>query len=189
MMPRNFAPLPIQHRPRSAARGVSLIEMLAVMSASAVIVAAAVAMLVTIGRADRGVDNRVGQQHALARLAAQLRSDLHAATAAAWDESQSTLRLTNLDGRVITYVAGEEMWVRRQQLAAENTENQTDGELAGAFPMPAGVNTSVEPAQTAAGQLVRLNWTIPAAATSRDAPPTSVELAALVGHDERLLHE
>jgi type II secretory pathway component PulJ len=179
-----FTPLK-RCRPRCDRRGVSLVEMLAVMSANAVIIGAAVALLVTIGRADRGYDRRLNQQRVLSQLTTQLRTDLHAATQATWDESKSTLRLDHADGIAITYAAENERWVRRTLAANNNSE----GELAGAFPTPAGLRTSIEPKQAGAGQLVRVNWMLPAPAASRDAPPSSVELTAIVGQDERLLHE
>jgi hypothetical protein len=175
---------PLHARP--ASRGVSLVEMLAVMSASTVVIGAAVVMLATIGRADRVYDKRLNQQHAVTQLAERLRVDIYAAEKVTWDEPKSTLRLTAADGSVLAYAAEGERWARRKLASGEG---KAEGELSGAYSLPASIVVKVEPAEAAPGDRVRIEWTLPAAEASRGAPSTIVELIAVVGRDERLLHE
>ena len=170
---------------RQASRGVSLVEMLAVMSASTVVIGAAIVVLATMGRADRIYDKRLNQQHAVAQLAERLRVDIYAAEQVTWDEPKTRLRLTAADGSVLAYVAEEERWVRRALAPGE----QGEGDLSGAYALPAGLLAKIEPAETASGERVRIEWTLPFEGASRGAPSTTVELIAIVGRDERLLHE
>lgn len=171
---------------RSASRGVSLIELLAVMSVNAVLIGAAVVLLVAIGRADRGYDKRLSQQHAVAQLNERLRADIHAADQMTWDEPKKTLRLTAADGSVLEYVAEKERWVRR----AFSPKDESEGELTGAYPVPAGLQTKLEPMEATPGQRVRIEWTLPAGEVAAATGPSSItEMIAVVGRDERLLHE
>ena len=123
-------------RARQASRGVSLVEMLAVMSASTVVIGAAVVMLATIGRADRVYDKRLNQQHAVTQLAERLRADIHAAEQVTWDEPKAILRLTAADGSVLAYAAEGERWVRRMLASGEE---KAEGELSGAYALPASL--------------------------------------------------
>ncbi|MBA3480387.1 MAG: hypothetical protein H0T51_01100 [Pirellulales bacterium] len=184
-MPKQFNEPSGWHRARQAPRGVSLVEMVAVMSASTVVIGAAIVMLATIGRADRVYDRRLNQQHAVTQLADRLRTDIHAAKQATWDESKATLHLIADVDSVLAYVAEEERWVRRKFASGE----QGDGELSGAYALPAGLLVKIEPAEAAPGERLRIEWTLPAAEASRGAPPMTVEVIAIVGRDERLLHE
>jgi hypothetical protein len=171
---------------REALRGVSLVEMLAVISASSAVIGVAIVMLATIGRADRVYDKRLNQQHANNQLADRLRVDIHAAEKVGWDEPKATLRLTAADGSVLTYAAEEGRWIRRKLASGEE---EAEGELAGAYALPASVVVKVEPVEAAPGDRVRIEWTLPASEASRGAPTTTVELIAVVGRDDRLLHE
>lgn len=176
----------IRRRARRASRGLSLVEMLAVISASTVVIGAAIVVLATIGRADRVYDKRLNHQRAITQLAERLRTDIHAAEKVTWDGSKTTLRLIAADDSVLAYAAEEERWVRRKLASGA----QGDGELSGAYALPAGLLANIEPAEALSGDRVRIEWTIPAAeGASRGAPSMTVELIAVVGRDERLLHE
>jgi hypothetical protein len=184
-MPKQFIQRSGRHRARQASRGVSLVEMLAVMSACTVVISAAIVMLATIGRADRVYDKRLNQQHAVAQLAERLRVDIRAAEKVTWDEPKATLRLAAADGSLVSYLAEEERWVRRALASGKEGE----GELSGVYSLPGDPLAEIEPAETASGERVRIEWTLPFEGASRGAPTTTVELIAVVGRDERLLHE
>jgi hypothetical protein len=174
----------------AARRGLTLIEMVAVMGANVVLMAAAIAALMAMSRADRNFDGRLAEIRALAPLADRLREDVHAAARVRWNDAEQTLYLNAAAGGPwIAYRGEVDRWERR---VADVEDGAADGELSSVYRLPEGhkVNVAVEPAEAATGELVRLRWHIDPEEERPDRElPSAIEMVVTVGRDERLLHE
>ena len=84
---------------REVRRGMSLIEIVAVMAANFAFVAAAVSLLLAHIRADRELTERLNRRLELAPIIASLRDDLRAANRATFDDQ--TLALEISEGETI----------------------------------------------------------------------------------------
>src|SRR5215213_9878971 len=78
-------------------RGMSLIEVLAVTGANAVLMATAIGAFMSISRADRTFARRFDESQALAPLVERLRDDIHAAHRVRWDKAKRILNLDTAD--------------------------------------------------------------------------------------------
>jgi|GEM_PF-1828465 len=123
----------MMHRQR---RGISLLEILIVISLVSLILSLSSTMLIASFRAHERAVAREDLQRSLGRLALRLRTDAHAAMSADTvpDDAQNGLRLTMVDGRTISYEAGDGEIVRT--VRREDTVEHRD-----AFPLP-GFSTS-----------------------------------------------
>jgi hypothetical protein len=177
--------------PRSAwrRRGVSLIEVTAVIGANAALTAAAISALVAIRRVDRDLSARLVERQVVAQLAGQLRRDIRAATNLSWDGAARELTLTRAGDRALRYTPSDGGWQRRQLADGEPKEPGEAGALAGAFQTPGGVGMAVSPAAATAGEVVHITLRV----FNEDpeglaAPPRAHELIVTVGRDTRLLN-
>lgn len=162
-------------------RAMSLLETVVVMGANAVLVAAALSLLMTYIRADRQLAARDDRGLQLAPMMKQVRNDLRGAQAARWNDQILTLQM--LAGDEVSYREREGTWQRLR--SAENAA----AELAGAYRLPIGSQLAMSPADAAAGDVVRVEWSTPAEVALPNRPlPSAEELVVAVGSDGRLLH-
>ncbi len=165
-------------------RGVTLIELVAVMVAGSVLMGVTISALVSIQRADRRLAGLGGERRAIERLTEQLRLDVHAAQRMTWDQDAERLSLTMPTGDLTTYERQSGRWERR---VSEGPDQQS--KLAGAYRDPAGVVFEMAPAAADAGSLIRITWKSTARwhDPRRTAPPQD-EIVATLGRDLSLLH-
>jgi type II secretory pathway pseudopilin PulG len=172
---------------------MTLIEVMAVMGASAALMAAAIGVLLAMGRADRQFTRRSEDARQIATLFDRLRQDLHAADAVRWDEAAQTLELLAEDGGVTEYRLAPdrlERWRVAAEDAAADEKSPRSGKLTSAYPLPTGTHLTAEPASAAAGELVRITLPREQEEPRPDRqPPPAAELVAAVGSNARLLHE
>jgi hypothetical protein len=165
---------------------MSLMELMAVMSANAVLMAAAIAALMAISRADRQFARHLDESQALAPLLDRLFDDIHAARSVRWEEAEQTLYLEGSGKDApITYRGELNRWVRR----LSQQPNAPEGVITSVYRLPKRVQVAVEPAEAAAGELVRIAWrTKPDKSRPDRLPPLPTEIVVAVGRNERLLH-
>lgn len=169
-------------------RGISLIELLAVMGANVVLIAAAISVLVTVGHADRQFARRMNDSLAVNAMLDRLRADVHAASALRWDATSKTLHLPSAGGAATTYRRIVDRWERRTITSEDIADAK--GDLTAAFRLPADVAVAVEPADAAAGELVHVTLRLTPKEPRPDRqPPLAAEMVVAVGRDARLLHE
>jgi hypothetical protein len=165
---------------------MSLMELLAVMSANAVLMAAAIAALMAISRADRQFARHLDETQALAPLLDRLRDDIHAARSVRWDETEQTLHVEAIgEDASVTYRSEADRWLRR----LSEQPNAPEGVITSVYRLPKRVRVAVEPADAAAGDLIHVAWrTKPDKLPPDRLPPLATEIVVAVGRNERLLH-
>ncbi len=166
-------------------RGISLVEIVAVIVAGSALMGVTVAALVAVKQADQRFTRRLGDRQAFGGLAEQLRDDVHAGRRVAWDAETNELTLEfPADGRVVYRRVGRR-WERRERSAST-----PEPQLAGAFRLPSGADFTIEPVAAETGALVRMAWTTAVKSHDpwRNALPR-YEVAAIVGRDLVLLDE
>lgn len=162
-------------------RAMSLLELVAVMGANVILVAAALSLLLTYIRADRQLAARDDRMLQLSPMMKQVRDDLRGAERAHF--SDQTLTLQMLAGGETSYHEHDGAWQRLSY--AENGA----AELAGAYRLPEGSQLAMSPADAAAGDVVGVEWSTPAEVSLPNRPlPPAEELVVAVGRDGRLLH-
>ncbi|MCA9261502.1 MAG: hypothetical protein KDA61_19935 [Planctomycetales bacterium] len=87
-----------RQRPRG---GITLLELTAAIAAHTTIAGVAVAVVVSLARADRNVQNAWHERVELARFTTQLREDLKSARDVAWDPDAQTLLLSADERQVV----------------------------------------------------------------------------------------
>ena len=163
----------------------SLVEVVAAMGANAVLAGVAVVALTSLRAADRDVNSRVEDHAALARIAEQIREDLHAAEALTWDEPAGALRLSGGNGRAIEYQVENSRCSRYS-----TSSNDTDLELTSAFRLPEETGMQFKPANASAGELVHVHFFRHSDEARNTAKAAGSERFIIqVGRDARLLHE
>jgi hypothetical protein len=163
--------------------GTSLVEVMAAMSANAVLTGVAVVALLAIGRADREVNARLDDRRSLTRFAHQLRTDIHAAEQLTWDDPKRTVCLSKAGGDYIEYRADKSQWSRHS-----STADEAAVELTSAFRMPRSLRVEFDPTEAGAGELIRVRLSDATAAASDASRSRAEELIIQVGSDARLLH-
>lgn len=164
-------------------RGMSLIELIGVMAAGAVLVSVAIATIVALFRNDRRFAARVDGQAALSELADQLRTDVHAAAQATWDAAAGTLRLTGTSGDLVEYAMKPGRCERRESAAGED-----ELRLAGAYLLPPRTAWAGTVDRRRAHDLVHVGMTWPQPGARPDARRQQTEVVAIVGRDSDLLY-
>jgi hypothetical protein len=154
------------------------------MAGNAAIVSLTLVCLIALGRADRAFRDRDDARRMVARLAEQLRKDIHAAEQVAWKAEQRDLQLTLPSNEAVAYRGQKQQWTRRTISPGTDRE----GALAGAFAVPRRFRLQVEPDSASAGEMVTITFTIRTQHRPDDNRVAS-ELVAEVGRDRRLLHE
>jgi hypothetical protein len=166
---------------------MSLIEVVAVMAANAILVAVVLSALFALGRADRSYATRVDNLRGVAELSTRLRDDVHAARTLAWDEAAGALRLTMADDQIVVYTRENDRWERRSTPTADAAAVD---ELTAAYRIPRQLHATITPAAATAGQQIKIVWSAEHdAARDRPTLPTPPELSVTLGRDERILHE
>lgn len=165
-------------RPR---RGLSLLEMTAVIAVNAVLVAVALSLIMTFVRADDQMATRSDRRLQLSPMMRQARTDLRAAATVRVEDGE--LIVATPEMKEIRYRRRGDGWVRT--IATDDGDSETSG----AYRLPAGTKLAMTPASAAAGEVVRLEWRLPPAVDlpNREPPPAN-ELVVAVGSDGRLLH-
>lgn len=168
---------------RSAAsrRGISLLELTAVIAINAVLIGAALSLIMTFVRADDQMATRSDRRLQLSPMMRQVRTDLRAATAVRVEDGELTMETPKR--KLIRYRRRSDDWVRT--IATDDGDSET----AGVYRLPAGTKIAMTPKSAAAGEVVRLEWRLPSAVElpNREPPPAD-ELVVAVGSDGRLLH-
>jgi hypothetical protein len=162
---------------------MSLIELIGVMAAGAVLVSVAVVTLASLLRNDRRFAARLDGQRSLTELADQLRTDVHAAAEATWDAAAGTLRLTAADGDRVEYAMRPARCVRRESQAGDD-----EWRLAGVYRTPARTEWSATVERLRERSLVRVELSWPRPGTRSDAKRQQSEIIAIVGRDAELLY-
>ena len=98
-------------------RGVSLIEMLVVITTGTIIVGLVVGMLRTLMVAHRASERHLVRSEAVGRLCESFRSDVRSAASAECVEADGAIRLelTGDDGRQIVFRAADQAVIRTEQ--------------------------------------------------------------------------
>jgi type II secretory pathway pseudopilin PulG len=158
-------------------RGISLIEMIAVMGIGAVMMGVAVTLLYTLLRTEGSGREHVRQSSVLGRLADQFRRDVHAAkTVAAAPDGE---------GRQFELAPGQTVTYRFQRGTLTRTE-QVDGtpQRRESYALPPGTTATIRiPADTQPA-LVSLMIT-PVAEASGPAGGRAIHIDAVLARDHR----
>lgn len=158
-------------------RGYTLIEMLVVVTVSAVLMGVAVQVLYLLARLERGGRESVGRATIVARLADQFRSDVHAALrsmpAAGAEKSQWRFALAGDSAVAYRALPGEVE--RREQVAGKPARQES-------YALPAESVAEIvirtEPAPTVASLVITLPG--PASAMGRE-----IRIDAVLSKDHR----
>jgi type II secretory pathway component PulJ len=165
-------------------RGVSLVELVAVIIAGSALMGVTISVLVAIQRADQRFTRRSDQRQGVSRLIDQLRRDVRAADRVAWEAAANELTLDMREGGQVTYRGLNGRWERRVREGADGPS-----QLAGAFRLPAADQLTVQPGSAEAGALIRIAWMTDARPRDpRRAAAPGYEVAAVVGRDFNLLY-
>ncbi len=162
-------------------RGFSLIEMVAVLSASTILFGIATGLLILLMQVDRSWREQVRGHATVASLADQFRRDVHGAErltslAALAGKAGPGWRFQSAPGRVVEYRATPGHLLRTQ-LVEGKTVQQED------FRLPGNASVSVQPPNAAAG-LVMLRISPPQKPVDLSAHGP-LEIAATLGRDSR----
>ncbi len=170
----------------SLRRGVSLVELLIVISVATVIVGICVTTIHVLLRSERDQSRAIQTAVTISRLSEVFREDVHAASQGellAVEGQPPRLMLTGADGRKIVYSASEHVAERVE--TASGTPVHRD-----LFHFPSGSAVRLERDETP--RLVRIAIDIAAAlphqmpeARNRLAPPRTVSIEALLDRDHR----
>jgi hypothetical protein len=169
-------------------RGYTLVEVVGVMAALAVVMGVSLVSLTALRSADRRFARRMETQDLTDQLARQLRRDAHAATSAAWDAEQRELEFAMLAGGVVSYRLVDHRWERRKLVETPREGGAAQALLDGAFRLPEGAHSTVEIVDGERADLLRV--TVSPAAENRDASrsaPLPLEIVAAVGADRERL--
>ena len=167
-------------RPR---RGFSLIEVLVVITVSSALVAAAVGLIHTMLRLQRGDQEQVRAEWALAGLAERFRDDVHAATALRpiatppGQPSRPAWLLPLTSRREVEYRAEEGHLLRLEREGTKLVHRE-------AFWLPRPAVVSIEAAAAGTAKLVRLQIAVPPA-VAPDSPWRPVQIDAALALDHR----
>ena len=135
-------------------RGITLIELTAVLAVSSVMVAIAIGLIQTLLRASGAARNDLGQQNSVARLADAFRRDARAATAfrpgPAKDGNPIEFSFDLGAGRVATYRVERDS-LERTVRAGETLQSQES------FALPGETTVSVEMTPVGKANLVALS--------------------------------
>jgi type II secretory pathway pseudopilin PulG len=176
---------PIAARRLARPHGMTLIEVLVVTGANAVLMATAIGAFMAISRADRTFARRLDEAQVLAPLLERLRDDIHAAGSVQWDEAKRTLNVEPDGGNSpIVYRVAKGRCMRVSPPGAETEEEITE------YRLPQRAQLTVTPAESATGDLVHITWSInPAKSQAERDPPPAMEIVVAVGRNERLLYQ
>ncbi len=155
--------------------GYSLIELLVVMSLSAVLTGIIVAAMASLLRYDRHITEHVEQRNELQRLAATIRADLHQATDFQWNAAENTFEL-ELPEQHIRYQVIEGRWMRLAGEASNPTRRT-------AYALSESFECHCEPATARQGARVMIKFNN---ATNQERPALRREIIATLGRDHDL---
>jgi prepilin-type N-terminal cleavage/methylation domain-containing protein len=167
-------------RPRP---GFSLIEVLVVITISSALVAAAVGLIHTMIRLQRGDEERIRAESAMEGLAEWFRDDVHAATALRpiaappGQASRPAWELLLTPSRKVEYRAEDGRLLRLEQEGNKLVHRE-------AFRLPRPAVVSIEAVDPGSPKLVRLRIAVPAAVAA-ESPWRPVQIDAVLALDHR----
>lgn len=97
--------------------GMTLVETVVLIAVSSVLTGIVVTGMASLFRFNSTTSNHAVTQIQLQQLSNRLRSDIHQARIADWDEASSSLRLDFGDSRVIEYHQESSRWVRVETIS------------------------------------------------------------------------
>jgi prepilin-type N-terminal cleavage/methylation domain-containing protein len=158
-------------------RGVSLVEMIVVITVGSALVGIAVTMLAALMRAENRGQGRAAETASLIRLADQFRRDAHAATSLPAPDGQKagTWKLDLAGGRSVEYAAEPGAIVRRERTVAKAVCEES-------FALPENYAATIASSNNA-GQTTVTLVVAPAPGTAGAAWQWRVE--AVLGRDHR----
>jgi prepilin-type N-terminal cleavage/methylation domain-containing protein len=168
---------------RTWRRGITLVELLAVMAAGSVLVSVAITAFVAVIRNDRRFAERLDAQQSQTELCDRMRRDVHAATEAAWDEATATLHLASAGGLQVDYAFTPGRCVRREALRDDD-----EGRLAGVYRLRPRTEWSASVSEAAGHTLVRIGLAAPRPGARAEVNRLQTEVTAVVGRDVELLY-
>lgn len=173
-------------------RGVSLVEVIVMIGMSMALMGIAVKMLHSLLRFERSGGESLVISHNRARLAAQFRDDVHAATAATVErpaEGTSQLQLKFPDAGVVTYRQSDRS-VLRTSTAADAPGNQEEFRLPAATRVKFAVSHDNPPATAVLiCEPVTAETSTSPAAQSVMRRPYPVRIEAVIAKDRRFTGE
>jgi type II secretory pathway pseudopilin PulG len=114
-----------RNKRRNPRPGLSLVEMMVVITLSSMLVGIVVTLAVSLIESDRRLRNAGVTSNQLAELATMLRSDIRRATGVATEDDEKWLSAVLADGRRAVYTCNSE-GCQRQLLDAEDAVTRTD---------------------------------------------------------------
>jgi hypothetical protein len=166
---------------RSARRGITIIEVLIVVTGVAMLLGLCAVSIQVLMRLNADVQGRYGAAVALERLARQLRDDSHASETAliTVDEKKAgkpaSLRLVFEPDHAVVYESGDGGMVRTESREGKRVRHER-------FVLPRGAGATFELRDEGSRRLVVLVTTRPAGKSQAE-PPRPLEVVALQGKD------
>lgn len=162
----------------SASRGVTLIEMIVLITLSAVLTGIVIAGINGIYRFNRALAQHDQIQLALRQFEMALRSDIRHAETCQWDDDKQTLRFELGEDRLLRYSVEKKRWVR--------TETDEEG-MTTAFGLDDSFVGECLAGQVRRAELLRIAFTNEAAVKSAEKTaavrPQRCVIVAQVGRD------
>jgi len=158
-------------------RGISLIEMIAVMGVGAVMMGVAVTLLYGLLRAEGSGREHVRQSSVLGRLADQFRRDVHAAKAVAAAADGEGRQFELAPGRTVTYRFQPGTLTRTEQVDAAPQRQES-------YALPPGTTATIRIPANTQPAIVSLMIT-PAAEASAQPAGRAIQIDAVLAGDHR----
>jgi hypothetical protein len=170
-------------RAHSARRGITILEVLIVVTGVALMLGLCAVSIQLLMRLNSDGMSRVGAAVALERLGRQLRNDVHASQTAevASEGKPASLRLVFASSHIVSYESSASRVVRTETTGGNVARHES-------FSLPNGTTARFELREVASRRLVAL-VTSRSATTNQVEPPRPLDLVACVGKDHLGAHE
>jgi len=159
-------------------RGISLIEMIAVMGVGAVMMGVAVTLLYGLLRAEGSGREHVRQSSVLGRLADQFRRDVHAAKAVAVAADGEGRQFELAPGRTVIYRFQPGTLTRTEQVVDAAPERRES------YALPPGTTATIQIPANTQPAIVSL-MIMPVAEASGQPAGRSIQIDAVLARDHR----
>ncbi|TWU12695.1 hypothetical protein CA54_15200 [Symmachiella macrocystis] len=168
-------------------RGISLIEMIVVIGASSIILLVGAGMLHTLMRSERVATESLVHATNHARLAAQFRDDIHAATTVSIQGepgADDVLQITNPNAAEILYSQQGRLLVRRETEATHPPRHEQ-------FRLPVDVRIRFAINDSGPHKIADLSWnfvdddSMTSAERATRPPLNPLKIEAIIGKDHR----
>jgi type II secretory pathway pseudopilin PulG len=166
-------------------RGLSLVEVVVVMTAASVVLGTTATLLYTMMRAERAARHEIQRRAVLGRLADQFRSDAHAATGCVplvreAGQNEASLWRFNLPGEAAVVYQNDPEGLARTERAGGSEKRRES------FALPAESTARIEVPSGTTPAIVSL-WIVPAGQSAAQPPGGPVRIDAVLGRDQRYL--